>query len=339
MIVLVALIAGCKKDDFEEIIGICPEVITTDPLNGAVGVPVDQRVRVTFNEPMNFSSFTDSSFTLNGPNKVAGIITYSDSTLIFSPSKNLDPFTLYTGRVRQTVKDINGNSLHTDYVWTFTTGAIGVNLLTNGRFGILAGTSINSSGFSKINNMDVGISPSPRSAITGFPPAIVVNGDIYASNDAQPVGTAAMLIQAKQDLNSAWLNAKNLAVPTANILVGNQGGKTLTPGVYNSTAGMLIQSGNLTLDAQGDPNAYWVFQVGSDLTTIGGDVVLINGANANNVFWQVGSSATLGTNTAFKGNILALTSITLDPNATVTGRLLAHNGAVVLSSTNIINKP
>jgi hypothetical protein len=187
--------------------------------------------------------------------------------------------------------------------------------------------------------MDVGISPASRSAVTGFPPAIVVNGEIYASNDVLPVGTGAMLIQAKLDLNNAWLNAKNLIVPTGNILVGNQGGKTLTPGVYNSTAGMLIQSGNLTLDAQGDPNAYWVFQVGSDLTTIGGDVVLINGANANNVFWQVGSSATIGTNTAFKGNILALTSITLDPNATVNGRLLAQNGAVILSDTNIINKP
>ncbi|MBP6184294.1 MAG: DUF3494 domain-containing protein [Saprospiraceae bacterium] len=339
MIVLVAFIAGCKKDDFEEIIGVCPVVVTTDPLNGAVGVPVDQRIRVTFNEPMNGVTFTDSSFTLSGPNQVTGIISYSDATVTFSPSKNLEPFTLYTGRVKQSVKDIHGNALQTDYVWSFTTGAIGVNLFTNTRFGILAGSAVNSLGFGQINNMDVGISPATRAAITGFPPANVVNGDIYASNDLLPVGTGAMLIQAKLDLNNAWQQAKNLTVPAGNILSGDQGGKTLTPGVYHTTSGFLIQSGNLTLDAQGDPNAYWVFQVDTDLVTIGRDVLLINGAKANNVIWQVGSSATIGTNTSFKGNILALTSITLNPNASVTGRLLALNGAVILSDTNIINKP
>ncbi len=339
IIISVALIAGCKKDDFEEIIGVCPLVVTTTPSNGAVGVPVDQLIRVTFNEPMNASTFTDSSFTLSGPNSVAGTLTYSDSTVTFRPLKNLEPFTLYTGRIRQSVKDVHGNALQTDYVWTFTTGAVGVNLLTSSRFGILAGSAVNSIGFSKIFDADLGISPSTRAAVTGFPPANVINGEIYASNDVLPVGTAEMLVQAKLDLNNAWLAAKNLTAPAVNSLVGDQGGKTLSQGVYKTTAGFLIQSGNLTLDAKGDANAFWVFQIGTDLTTIGGDVLLINGAKASNVFWQVGSSATIGSNTTFKGIILALTSITLNPNASVNGRLLAQNGAVVLSDTNIINKP
>lgn len=338
IIISVALIVGCKKDDFVEIVGVCPIVLTTSPLDGAVDVAVDKKIRVSFNEPMNASTFTDSSFTVRGLDFVGGTITYTDSTVTLTPAQNLEPFTLYTGRVRQSVKDEYGNALQTDYVWSFTTGAVGVNLLTNNRFGILAGSGINSFGFGKINDLDVGISPAPRLSITGFPPAYVVNGELYASNDALPLGTNTMLVQAKLDLSYAWLAAKNLLTPVGNTLVGDQGGKTLKSGVYRTTAGMMIQTGPLTLDAQGDPNAFWVFQVGTDLVTTG-DVLLLNGASASNVFWQVGNSATIGAYSTFKGNIMALTSITLNPNAIVNGRLLVQNGAVVLSDTNIINKP
>lgn len=215
-----------------------------------------------------------------------------------------------------------------------------IDLKTAKEFGILSGVGVSSAGLSIINDMDVGISPGLRAAITGFPPATVVNGAIYAPNDSP--GVATMLTQAKSDLTDAYLIAEAAVSPVPAIVAGDIGGSTLTPGIYKSLSTLMVQAGNLTLDAQGNSNAFWVFQVTDALTTIGGvggDIILTNGAKAENVFWQIGSSATIGDNTSFKGNILALTSITLNSGATIEGRVLARNGAVVLTSTNIINKP
>ncbi len=210
------------------------------------------------------------------------------------------------------------------------------------EFGILAGIDITSTGFSVINGMNVGLSPGVRSSITGFPPATVVNGAIYASDDIAPPGVAAMLTQAKLDLTNAYLFAEGATAPAPATVAGDQGGLTLAPGIYKSTSTLLIQSGDLTLDGQGDPNATWIFQIASDFTTIGGaggNVILAGGAQAKNITWQVGSSATIGNGTSFKGNILALTSITMNTGSSIEGKLLARNGSVVLSGTNIINSP
>ena len=190
--------------------------------------------------------------------------------------------------------------------------------------------------------MNVGISPGVRSSITGFPPATIVNGVMYASDDISPPGVPAMLTKAKLDLTNAYLSAQSASNPAPVTVSGDQGGLTLTPGIYKSTSTLLIQSGNLTLDARGDVNAVWIFQVASGFTTVGGaggNVILIGGAQASNVFWQTGTSATIGNNTAFQGNILALTSITMNPYATAVGRMLAINGSVVMTSTNTITKP
>jgi hypothetical protein len=165
---------------------------------------------------------------------------------------------------------------------------------------------------------------------------------MYASDDIAPPGVPAMLNQAKLDLVAAYLFAEGATSPAPATVSGDQGGKTLAPGIYKSTSTLLIQSGDLTLDAQGDANAVWIFQVASDFTTVGGaggNVILTGSAEAKNVFWQVGRSATIGDYTSFYGNILALTSITMNSHATATGRMLARNGAVVMTSTNIINKP
>jgi len=119
-------------------------------------------------------------------------------------------------------------------------------------------------------------------------------------------------------------------------LAGNLGGQTLTPGLYTSTSSLEISSGDLTLDAQGDANAVFIFQMASTLTTtVGRQVILSGGAKAANVVWQVGSSATLGTGSVFKGNILAMASITVTTGATVEGRLLARTAAVTLDSNPI----
>lgn len=252
-------------------------------------------------------------------------------------SNNLSPMKTSTDSLNN--KNNNGNVAST----TPGVSATFVDLKSVARFGIIAGVGVsNNAGFSKINDLDVGISPGGRSSVTGFPPAIITNGAIFAANDIAPLGVAAMLTLAKQDLTDAYLFAKGATTPAPATIAGDQGGKTLAPGIYKSTSSLLIQKGDLTLDAQGNSNAVWIFQVASAFTTVGGaggNVILSGGAQAKNIFWQVASSATIGGATTFKGNVLALTSITMNSGATLQGRLLAINGSVVLTSTNIINKP
>lgn len=172
---------------------------------------------------------------------------------------------------------------------------------------------------------DLGVSPG--TAVTGFPPGLVAGGSIHSADalalQAQAANTTAYNELAGQACNTTY------GVPT------DIGGLTLTPGVYcfASSAGL---TGTLTLDAQGNPNAVFIFEIGSTLiTATNSTVLLINGASPCQVFWQVGSSATLGVGTTFVGNILALTSITLDTNAILSGRALAQNGAVTLDSNTV----
>lgn len=334
---------GCIKDTYQEVVGVCPVVLSTTPSSGATNVPLNQIISATFNERMNPETFTQASFTVNGSSAISGTISFTNNTVFFTPSTSLSPNTTYTARITTAAKDLLGNALQADHVWTFSTGAFFVDLQSVARFGILAGVGVmNNAGPSEIRNMDIGISPGLRSSVTGFPPGIIVNGEMYASNDVSPAGVAAMLTQAKQDLTNAYNFAQGITFPAPTILSGDQGGKTLTPGIYKSLSSLLIQSGDLTLNAQGDSNAAWVFQIATNLTTIGGaggDIKLIGGAKAENIIWQTGSSATLGDFTSFKGNILALTSITMNSGATAEGRMLAINGSVVLTNTNIIQKP
>src|SRR4029077_7860112 len=141
--------------------------------------------------------------------------------------------------------------------------------------------------------------------------------------------------QALADLTTAYNDAAGRTLCAVTV-AGNLGGQTLVPGLYKSTSSLEITSGDLTLDAQGDPAAVFIFQMASTLTTTSArQVILSGGARAGNVFWQVGSSATLGTGSVFKGNILALASITVTTGATVEGRLLARTAAVTLDS-NVI---
>src|SRR6185436_13580385 len=149
-----------------------------------------------------------------------------------------------------------------------------------------------------------------------------VNGTIHSAD-----ATAA---QAQIDLTTAFNDAAGRTVNAISI-AGNLGGLTLTPGLYKSTSSLEISSGDLTLDARGDGNAAFIFQIASTLTTTSGrKVILSGGARAANVFWQVGSSATLGTTSVFKGTIMADQSITLATGATLEGRALARIGAVTL---------
>ena len=327
-----------------------PKVNSTDPLNLATSVALNKVISAVFSEAMNPLTITTSSYTLMlGTTPVAGTVNYSGTTATFTPTGGLISGNTYTATITTIAKTASaaGTPLANNYVWTFNTGAplgpVGVDLKSVARFGIIAGQSVsNNAGFSVINNMDVGIYPGARSSVTGFPPAIIVNGAMYASDDVAPPGVAAMLLQAKNDLVAAYLFAEAATSPAPATVSGDQGGLTLAPGIYKTTSSLLIQSGDLTLDAQGDANAVWIFQIGSTLTTVGGaggNVKLIGGAQAKNVFWQVTSSATIGGYTSFKGNVLALQDITMGPYATADGRMLARNGSVTMTSTNIINKP
>ncbi len=323
---------------------IAPEVLSTLPIDAAGNVSFNQVITATFDQVMDQSTFTNSSFIVSdGANNITGQISYNGTTASFTPDNLLLANTSYTATLTTAIKSAGNVNLANNYEWSFSTNTVGVNLNSVARFGIIAGVGVtNAAGFSVINNLDVGISPGVRSSIVGFPPASIVNGKIYASDDPFPAGIAAMLIQAKQDLVDAYLFAQNATFPAPQTVSGDQGGKTLAPGIYKSASTLLIQSGDLTLDAQGDPNAVWIFQIASDFTTVGGaggSVILAGGAQAKNIFWQTGSSATIGNSTSFKGNVLALTSITMNSGAVAEGRMLAQEGSVVMTSTNTITKP
>jgi len=197
-----------------------------------------------------------------------------------------------------------------------------VDLATAGSFVALGGSTVTNTGPSVLNG-DLGVAPG--TAISGFPPG-VVNGATHVDD--------AFARRAQADLTTAYDVAA--AEPAADRSGEDLGAMRLTPGAYRFSSSAQL-TGTLTLDAQGDPNAQFVFRIGSTLTTASASrVELVNGASPCNVFWQVGSSATLGTGTAFQGNVLALTSITLDTGASVTGRVLARNGALTLD-TNVLD--
>ncbi len=204
--------------------------------------------------------------------------------------------------------------------------ATNVDLDTAASFGVLAGSTVTNTGMTTVNG-NLGVWPG--TAVTGFPPGIV-NGTVNAGN--------AVAMTAQGDLTTAYNFAAGQ--PCGDNLTGQDlGGLSLTPGVYcfNSSAQL---TGALTLNAQGDPNAVFIFQIGSTLTTASASSVnFVNGGaatNGANLYWQVGSSATLGTTTAFAGNILASASITLTTGADIQcGRALAINGAVTMDTNNV----
>ncbi|MDP8938267.1 MAG: ice-binding family protein, partial [Actinomycetota bacterium] len=199
-------------------------------------------------------------------------------------------------------------------------GAQPVGLGTAESFAVLAGTTVTNTGPTTISG-NVGVSPG--TAVTGFPPGIVTNGTIHAAN--------AVAAQAQADLTTAYLDAAG-RTPCTPLPSALGGGQVLGPGVY--CAGTFVITGELIL--RGDADDVFIFQAGSTLITAAGSTIrLEGGAQACNVFWQVGSSATLGVGSTFVGTILALTSITAETNAVIQGRLLARNGAVTLDSNTI----
>jgi Ice-binding-like/IPTL-CTERM motif len=191
-------------------------------------------------------------------------------------------------------------------------------------YAVLAGSTVTNTATPTMVTGNLGVSPG--TSVTGFPPGVVVSGSIHSAD--------ASAGEAQSELTALYGTLASTACNTD--LTGQDlGGKTLTPGVYCfSTSAQL--TGTLTLDAQGNPDATFTFKIGSTLTTASGStVLLINNASSCSVFWQVGSSATLGTGTALAGSIVALSSITLNTSSSITGRILARNGAVTLDDNQV----
>ena len=198
-----------------------------------------------------------------------------------------------------------------------------VNLGSAAKFAVLGASTVTNTGPTIING-DLGLWPG--TSVTGFDPPGEVNGRIHAGDSAAQHAQASLAI--------AYNDAAGRTVGVVGV-AGDLGGQTLAPGLYKSTSSLGI-TGDLTLDANGDPNAVFIFQIGSALTVnTGGRVILSGGATSANVFWQVGSSATLGVHSAFKGTVMAYASITINTGATLDGRALARIGAVTLDTNNV----
>lgn len=313
---------------------IPPTVVSTTPLNLANNASLGNRPTATFSEPMRPGSINFLTFTLTLASvPIPGTVTLDSSQTVatFTPDQLLELGAVYTATITTGAEDTSNTALEQDYRWTFSTSACGmapVDLGSAANFVALAGQAVTNTGLSVLTG-DVGVSPG--NAITGFG---LGEGTI---NGAQHAGDAVALT-AQSDLTTAYneVAGRSLCFVT---VADNIGGMTLAPGLYRSTSTLAISSGELTLDAQGDPDAIWVFQMASSLTvTSGRKVILAGGAKAANVYWQVGSAATLGTTVEFKGTIMAEAAITLETGATLDGRMLVRSDAVTLDS-NIAGLP
>jgi hypothetical protein len=192
---------------------------------------------------------------------------------------------------------------------------------------VLSGSSITNTGATRITG-DVALSPG--TSIDGFPPG-EFTGTLHIND--------AIANQAKLDLTAAYNNAAGRTSTDIVTLSGNIGGLTLTPGLYKSTSSLAVSSGDVTFDAQGDADAIFIIQIATTLTTTSGrKVILSGGAQAANIFWQVGSSATFGTTSVFKGTVMAFQSITFNTGAALDGRAFASNGSITMEGNTIVRK-
>lgn len=331
-----------------------PTVSSVTPIGGATAVALNASINATFSKPMDPISITTSTFTLaHGSTSASGTVTYSGntSTATLQPTSNLLPSTLYTATITTGVKDMETNALVSNDTWTFTTGtsvAAGpapVNLGTAGDFAILGETTITTTGVTHIVG-DVGVSPAAATYLTGFSliadpsnvfsTSSLVTGKLYAANYAVP--TPANMTTAIGDMYTAYVDAAGRSLPDfTELYAGDISGKTLAPGLYKWSTGVLMST-NVTLS--GGPNDVWIFQISGDLTMASGaQMLLAGGALPKNIFWQIGggTGVTIGTTAHFEGVIMAAKAITLNTGATGNGRLLAQTAITMI--TNTVTQP
>ncbi|QSZ43097.1 DUF3494 domain-containing protein [Sulfurimonas aquatica] len=353
LFILSIFAVGCSEDttDTETTIDSVPATVSSIyPSANTTDVPIDRSISVLFNEALEPLSVSDATFTLatTGPTSVAGVVTYSGKSIVFSPDANLSPNTQYIVTITTGVKDLAGNAMANEYVWRFTTGAglasvlVPVNLGTSVNYVILAKTAVSTTGTTAITG-DVGVSPAARSYITGFSDTLfsdgtyatspLVTGKIYASNMTVP--TPTNLTTAISDMETAYTDAAGRTLPDYTELhAGNISGKILSPGLYKWGTGVLITDVGVTIS--GSATDVWIFQISENLTVNNGAILtLAGGALAKNIFWQVagGVGVSLGTTADFKGIVLAQKGIVVKTGAKVNGRLLAQTAVTLDANT------
>ena len=326
---------------------ILPTVNSTDPLNNAINVERNKIIALTFSEAMDLSTINTSTFTLKqGTTLIPGTVAYSGTTATFTPASILTAGTVYSATITNGAKDLAGNALATNTVWSFTIGSTlaalaVVDLGASGNYVILAKTAITNVPTSAITG-DMGISPAAASYITGF--AIVkatgyatsaqVTGKIYAADMAAPTGIN--LTTAVNNMLTAYTDAAGRPFPDFSELgTGNIGGKTLAPGLYKWTNSVTMPS-NVTI--AGSATDVWIFQIAGNLNMSTSVLItLTGGALAKNIFWQVAGTVTLGASSHFEGIILSKTAITFQTGASINGRALAQT--LVALDKNVVSKP
>ncbi|HBD25940.1 Ig-like domain-containing protein [Flavobacterium sp.] len=341
---------------------VAPRVILTDPFNTETGVVLNKVVTATFDMAMDPLTITTSTFTLKqGTDVILGSVSYSGNMASFTPNNPLLANAVFTATITTGAKNVAGVSIANNYVWTFTTinSSNAPNLGSASPFGAFGGNAgITNQGINTVINGSIATTAA-STLVTGFHDATAIYtetplnvGNVTgAISTAPPMpGTAtsfAIAQQALLDANAAYLSISPASMPGGiDPGAGELGGLTLAPGIYKSNSGTFnISNGNLTLDAQGDPNAVWIFQTASGLTVgIAGptgakSVVLINGALPKNVFWYVGSTATIngaGGGTMV-GTIIANSGVTFSTAGNAVQTVLNGRALSLVSSVTMVN--
>lgn len=345
---------------------IVPTVAVTDPLNNAINVALNQTVTADFSTIMDASTINATTFTLKqGTTTIPGTVSYSGTTASFNPTNSLVIGKVYTATITNGAKNVVGTALASDHVWEFTTilappAAIIIDLGTASVMGAFGGNAgITNQGLNTVINNGSIATTAASTLITGFHDGVGiytetplnvgnVTGDIFAAPPAPGNATSfAIAQQALLDANAAYLSISPASKPGgSDPNAGELGGLTLAPGVYKSASGTFkISNGDLTLDAKGDPNATWIFQTAAGLTVgIAGptgakSVILINGGLANNVFWYVGSAATIngaGGGTMV-GTIIANSGVSFSTPGNATQTVLNGRAISLISSVTMVN--
>ncbi len=341
---------------------IAPKVTSTSPTSNENGVLLNKVITATFDMAMNPLTIP-TSFTLKqGTNTVSGNVTYLGTTASFTPNNPLLENTMYTATISTTAKNVAGIALANDYVWSFTTlnNSIAPNLGIAAMFGAFGGNAgVTNQGLNTVINNGSISTTAASTLVTGFHDATAiytetplnkgfVTGAIYTAPPAPGTATSfAIATQGAADANAAYLSISPASMPGGTDPgAGELGGLTLAPGIYKSASGSFnISNGNLTLDAQGDPNAVWIFQSASGLTVgIAGptgakSVILINGALPKNVFWYVGSAATINAagGGVMVGTIIASSGVTFSTAGNAVQTVLNGRAISLIASVTMVN--
>ena len=329
-----------------------PYVASMFPLDEATGVAIATNIEVSFNEIMNADSVViPANFIVRDEaGEITGTLSYdaASRTASFNPDSSLSYNTLYTVTINAAVTDYAGAEMEEDKVWTFTTaseilagiGPAPINLRTASNFAILAKSAITSTGNTLITG-DIGVSPQKLVDLTGFSEtlsldgtsasSIYVTGKIYASDMLAP--TPSKLTTAISDVEAAYVEAAGRVdyAITSDTAAGIIGGQTFVAGIYKWET-VVTMATDITL--QGGANDVWIFQVADNLTaSSGAKVLLTDGAQAKNIFWQVAGIVTLGTGAHFEGTIMSMTQIVLETGSSVHGKLLAQTQVTLDTAT------